>query len=182
VRRSWRVVAAATAATLALVPARNGPAAAVESDLRAGVGVGDLTPPVGTPQFAYTAREGAAGGVEPFVSQEDFDTNLYAKTFLKSVGVHTRPRSRAVVLRQGATTLALVQVDLGGFPYDLHQEVVRRIASTGIDRDHLLVSATHSHGSVGPIWPATSTGYALLGGDAFDPACSTRWRRASPTP
>jgi neutral ceramidase len=166
-RAIWAVLAVATAVTV-LPLARAPRAGAAGGDLRAGVGIGDLTPPVGTPQFAYTNREAAAGGVEPFVSQEDFDTNLYAKTFLRTVGVHTRPRARAVVLAQGSTKLALVQVDLGGFPYDLHQEVVKRIAATGIDRDHLMLSATHSHGSVGPIWPATSTGYAVLGGDAYD--------------
>ncbi len=164
------------AATAAVVPFAGAGAApsslgapAPAGTLRAGVGVGDITPPVGTPQFAYTAREAAFGGVEPFASQEDFDTNLYAKTFVKTVGVHTRVRSRALVLESGGRKVAMVALDLGGFPYDLHQEVVKRIAATGITRDRLLMSATHSHGSVGPIWPPTSPGYAVLGGDAFDP-------------
>lgn len=162
---SLLVVASAAALPLAGADAAPAPAA----PLRAGVGVGDITPPVGTPQFAYTAREAAASGVAPFVSQADFDTNLYAKTFIKTVGVHTRVRSRALVLESGGRKVAMVALDLGGFPYDLHQEVARRIAATGIGRDQLLMSATHSHGSVGPIWPPGSPGYAVLGGDAFDP-------------
>ena len=32
----------------------------------------------------------------------------------------------------------------------------------------MLISATHTHSSTGPIWPGTSQGYALLGGDAFN--------------
>jgi neutral ceramidase len=31
-----------------------------------------------------------------------------------------------------------------------------------------MVAATHTHSSTGPIWPTDSTGYAALGGDAFD--------------
>jgi neutral ceramidase len=137
--------------------------------LRAGVGTGDITPPVGTPMFAYTAREAAASGVAPFVDQASFDTNFYAKTFIASQGVHTRVRARALVLERAGTKLALVALDLGGMPYELHQAVVDRIASTGIDRDHLLISVTHSHGSVGPIWPPTHSGYGILGGDVYDP-------------
>ena len=32
-----------------------------------------------------------------------------------------------------------------------------------------MIAATHTHSSTGPIWPVDSTGYAALGGDAFDP-------------
>jgi neutral ceramidase len=62
-----------------------------------------------------------------------------------------------------------VQADLGGLPYALTQSVLERIRSTGIDGDHLLLSATHTHSSTGPIWPADNLGYAALGGDFFDP-------------
>ncbi|MFL5895415.1 MAG: neutral/alkaline non-lysosomal ceramidase N-terminal domain-containing protein, partial [Thermoleophilaceae bacterium] len=41
--------------------------------------------------------------------------------------------------------------------------------STGIPADHILLSATHTHSSVGDIWPADNNGYAFVGGDAFDP-------------
>ena len=176
IARRRRLPAAALLAgvlTCAAVPAITSapPARGAEPTLRAGVGVGDITPPVGTPQFAYTAREAVASGVIPFVEQiaTNSDPNLYGKTFVKSEGVHTRVLSRAIVLQSGTTKLALVQVDLGGIPYDMHQAVQQRIAPTGIDRDHLLISVTHTHGSVGPIWPANNLGYAVLGGDLFDP-------------
>nr|MBA2281681.1 neutral/alkaline non-lysosomal ceramidase N-terminal domain-containing protein [Acidimicrobiia bacterium] len=167
-RRVLCVVVVLAVAALAGATAR-GVAQAQAGTLRAGIGLADLTPPVGTPMFAYTAREAVVSGVAPFLDQETFDTNFFAKTFLATVGVHTRVRARAIVLEQGGTKVALVQVDLGGLPYELHQAVVQRIESTGIDRDHLLLSATHSHGSVGPIWPLTHSGYQILGGDLLDP-------------
>jgi neutral ceramidase len=166
--RRLAIAAVALAIVLAIAPLPN-IGAQQAGGLRAGVGVGDLTPPIGTPMFAYTAREAAASGVTPFIDQASFDTNLYAKTFVASTGVHTRVRARALVLERGGVKLALVALDLGGMPYELHQAVANRIGATGIDRDHLLMSVTHSHGSVGPIWPTTHSGYALLGGDAYDP-------------
>ena len=154
-----------------LVPAVAPLAQSGVGGLRAGVGTGDITPPVGTPMFAYTAREAVFSGVEPFLTQESFDTNFYAKTFLASVGVHTRLRSRALVLDDDGTRVALVAVDLGGFPYEVHQAVVQRLeaAGAGIDAAHLLLSATHTHGGAGPIWPLTHSSYGILGGDLFDP-------------
>jgi neutral ceramidase len=143
------------------------------SPLKAGAASADITPPVGTPMFAYTARSGLANpGNLPNVGMQllaDPDHNHYAKTFVASRGIHTRVRARALVLQTARGKFALVQADLGGVPYALTQEVLKRIAATGIDGERLLLSATHTHSSTGPIWPADSTGYALLGGDLFDP-------------
>src|SRR5262249_21272625 len=142
--------------------------------LKAGVASADITPPIGTPMFAYTARSGLANPTNlPELGLQllgDPDSNGYAKTFVASRGIHTRVRARALVLQSAKGKFALVQADLGGIPYALTQEVLKRISgATGIDGDHLLLSATHTHSSTGPIWPADSTGYALLGGDLFDP-------------
>jgi neutral ceramidase len=141
--------------------------------LRAGAASADITPPIGTPMFAYTARSGLAN---PTHAHElamqvvaDPDKNLYAKTFVASRGIHTRVRARTIVLQTARGKFALVQADLGGVPYALTQEVLKRVAGTGIQADRLLLSATHTHSSTGPIWPADSTGYAVLGGDLFDP-------------
>src|SRR3954451_23141009 len=147
------------------------PAAPAHAALRAGAGAADITPPVGTPMFAYTARS-KLDDPSHFASTELFadpDPNLYAKTFVATRGIHTRVLSRALVLQQGDTKVALVQADLGGLPYALTQSVLQRIQSTGIDGDHLLLSATHTHSSTGPIWPADNAGYAALGGDLSDP-------------
>src|SRR3954449_11484412 len=159
--------AALAAAALSLLSAA--PAAA---QLRAGAASADITAPIGTPMFAYTARSKLANPEHLATPPELFadpDPNLYAKSFVASKGIHTRILSRALVLQQGKTKLALVQADLGGLPYALTQSVLDRIRSTGIDGDHLLLSATHTHSSTGPIWPADNTGYAALGGDFFDP-------------
>src|SRR3954454_22862517 len=147
------------------------PAAPAHAALRAGAAAADITPPVGTPMFAYTARS-KFDDPSHFASTELFadpDPNLYAKTFGATRGIHTRVLSRALVLQQGDTKVALVQADLGGLPYALTQSVLDRIRPTGIDGAHLLLSATHTHSSTGPIWPADNLGYGGLGGDLFDP-------------
>jgi neutral ceramidase len=161
-----RPAAALTAVLLAFS------AAPASAQLRAGAASADITAPVGTPMFAYTARSKLANPSHLGEAPELFadpDPNLYAKTFVASRGIHTRILSRALVLQQGTTKLALVQADLGGLPYALTQSVLERIRPTGIDGDHLLLSATHTHSSTGPIWPLDNLGYAGLGGDLFDP-------------
>jgi neutral ceramidase len=164
-RRGIVAVAALAAVALAAPPA----APAAQQGLRAGAADADLTPPVGTPMFAYTARSNLTNPPRALQVVADPDTNLYAKSFVPSRGIHTRLRARAIVLERGAEKLALVQADLGGVPYALIQEVARRVAHTGITSDRLLLSATHTHSATGPIWPADSPGYAALGGDLFDP-------------
>ena len=142
------------------------------AELTAGAANADITPPIGTPQFAYTARSRLAGGAPqdiPLQIIADPDGGLYAKTFAASRGIHTRVRARAIVFDTGAERAALVQVDLGGIPYALVQRVYELIPEAGIPLENIMVAATHTHSSTGPIWPTDSTGYALLGGDAFDP-------------
>src|SRR3954452_24963159 len=159
--------AAALTAVLLVVSA-----APASAELRAGAARADITAPVGTPMFAYTARSKLANPSHLGEAPELFadpDPNLYAKTFVASRGIHMRILNRALVLQQGSTKLALVQGDLGGLPYALTQSVLERIRPTGIDGDHLLLAATHTHSSTGPIWPASDMGYGALGGDLFDP-------------
>jgi neutral ceramidase len=72
------------------------------------------------------------------------------------------------VIERGGKKYALAQVDLGGIPYAMTQEVMKRIASTGIPQERLLISATHTHSGTGPIWSADNSGYAFLGGDLYD--------------
>ena len=146
-----------------------GPGPSPPGPFRAGAASSDITPPIGTPMFAYTARSGFANPPGMLQIIADPDENLYAKTFVPSEGIHTRVRARALVIEQRGRKFALVQADLGGLPYALTQEVLTRVADLGITGDRLLLSATHTHSSTGPIWPADSSGYALLGGDAFDP-------------
>jgi neutral ceramidase len=141
--------------------------------LDAGAASVDITPPVGTPMFAYTARSAVASPdkLPSLVEQmlADPSTGNYAKTFVSSKGIHTRVRARALVLRTTRGPFALVQADLGGIPQLLTNAVLGQIAATGITADRLVLSATHTHSSTGPIWPSDSLGYALLGGDLYDP-------------
>lgn len=139
--------------------------------VRAGSAARDITPPVGTPMFAYTARSQVFGPDQDKFLQiiADPDENLYAKTFAASRGIHTRVLSRALVLESGGNKFALVHVDLGGIPYAMTQEVLKRIPDTGITGDGLLLSATHTHSSSGAIWSADNMGYGFVGGDVYDP-------------
>lgn len=167
-----RIALAALAVALPILTAA---ASASADSLRAGAAAADITPPITSPMFAYTARSFIFGPDQDLVTGRgnqivfDPDTGYYAKTFRASDGIHTRVLSRALVFERGGERYALVQADLGGLPYALTQEVVNRIADTGITADRLLLSATHTHSSTGAIWPADNSGYAFVGGDAFDP-------------
>src|SRR4051812_6777568 len=171
-----RSARAAFFAALALAAAAiAGTSAAAAQPLLAGAAAADITPPITSPMFAYTARSFVFGPGADLVTGRgnqivfDPDTGYYAKTFRASDGIHTRVLSRALVFQRDGERYAMVQADLGGLPYALTQEVQKRIADTGITADHLLLSATHTHSSTGAIWPADNNGYAFVGGDAFDP-------------
>ena len=146
-----------------------------KSPIKAGAAAVDITSPVGTPMFAYTARsylfspDPAATANRALQMIADPDLGLYAKSFEPSTGIHTRILARSLVLKKGGTKYALAQADLGGVPYALIQEVAKRIAATGIRAENILISATHTHSAMGNIWPVDNNGYAFVGGDAFDP-------------
>src|SRR3954471_23124309 len=92
-------------AALAAIPPVLTAAAPASAQLRAGAAAADITAPIGTPMFAYTARSRIAGpdnNVDLVDVLADPDTNLYAKTFVPSKGIHTRILSRALVLQNGS--------------------------------------------------------------------------------
>ncbi len=171
---SPRGTAAALAVMALALPAS---ASAAQDGVLAGAAAADITPPVGTPQFAYTARsyvfspDPQASADRAVKLVDDPDTAMFAKTFAPSDGIHTRVYARAIVLESGGERFALAMADLGGLPYALTQSVLDRLAKArvGIDGEHLLLSATHTHSSTGPIWPVDNNGYGFVGGDAFDP-------------
>jgi neutral ceramidase len=200
VRRFLTLLGAAACAVLVLHPAvrATSPTPTADPDCQsafcAGAARGDITPPVTTPMWGYTARE--LGDHSPDVLQNSADklaagdpasaltaiagdpavadklggdTEGYCKTFECNQGIQIRLYANAFVLRDAqGTKLAVVQVDLGGLPSEVHQAVADRIqAATGIDAAHLLISATHTHQGPGGIFQYQ--GYALLGGDEFDP-------------
>lgn len=175
------MLAALLAPTLASSVGAQEPVA--DGPLLAGAAKRDITPPVGTPLFAYTARhfllasaDDMGDGATPrYLEQRASgpDTELYGKTFLRSEGVHSRVYANAYVLDDGARPVAIVLADLGAIPGELHHAVAERIADAGVDvpRERLMIGSTHTHGGPGAIF--TDQGYALLGGDQYDPRVFT---------
>jgi neutral ceramidase len=166
------------ALVVGLLPAAPARASGCVGTFCAGAARGDITPPVTTPMWGYTARQmffSFAGDPEGFPSSSfgrhvtSADAEGYCKTFQCNRGIHTRLYANAFVLQDAHDTkLAIVQVDLGFLSAEVHQGVADRIqAATGIDRAHLMISATHTHG--GPGGTNQYQGYALLGGDELDP-------------
>jgi hypothetical protein len=90
------------------------------SAFEAGVAVRDITPAPGLPLWGYARRVGhSTGTLDP----------LHAK---------------ALVLRAGADTVALVSLDLGRVPLRASRERIRqRAAAAGVTR--VILTATHTH-------------------------------------
>src|SRR3954452_8990119 len=121
------------AVALALILAALTPATAHALD--AGVGRSDVTPPTGFPTMGYVRDDAIARGQ------------------------HTRLFTRAIVLRQGETKLAIVTIDLGFTPGGLLAEVAQRLAARGFSERNIIISASHTHS--GP------AGYSNFGSDNF---------------
>jgi hypothetical protein len=110
-----------------------GAGAAAAGDLRAGAAAVRITPPEGTPLAGYYAPRGARGVLDDL-------------------------HSKALVLEQGGTRVALVVCDLISLPPHTVREARRLIEKqTGIPGGHVMLSATHTH-----------TGPALLRESALD--------------
>jgi neutral ceramidase len=158
------VASSAPAAAVGLVPR---PCA---GRLCAGAARADITPQVTTPMWGYSARA-AYSQPERWLAQHTraIDTDAYQKSyFLRSEGIHTRLYARALLIRNKAgVELALVQVDLGAMTGEMWRAVAEQVAPLGITRDHLLISATHTHGGPGAIQQPPAHG--LLVGDNYDP-------------
>ncbi len=65
-----------------------------------------------------------------------------------AASVHDDQWARAVALRTGDTTVAIVALDLVGWFWDDTVRVREAIASRGVDVDHVIVHATHVHEAV----------------------------------
>jgi len=98
----------------------------VNSELTAGLAVVDITPPVGYRMSGYFHERLSTGTSNPL-------------------------RAKAMVLRQGHTSAALVFCDIIGISLDVSSRA-RRIAAkrTGIPAENILITATHSH--TGPLY------------------------------
>lgn len=96
-------------------------------DLKIGAAAVKITPPVGIPMAGYYYERDA----------DKIHDDLYAK---------------AIVIQNDSSKVAVVTCDLTAITSDIVSEV-RRLAekSTGIDADHIMISATHTH--TGPVIP-----------------------------
>jgi sugar phosphate isomerase/epimerase len=102
------------------------PATIPAAELTAGVAVIDITPPVGYRMSGYFRERLNTGTLNP----------LYAK---------------AIVLRQGDESAALVFCDIIGLSLDVTSRVRRQAAEkTGIPASNILIAATHTH--TGPLY------------------------------
>lgn len=92
------------------------------------------------------ALEAAAGKVDitPSLTLEKTLMAGFGAVGRKPQGVHDRLHARYVVLREGATTVALVSLDLLGF-YINETDDLRRRAGYDVPGRYLFVHATHQH-------------------------------------
>jgi len=96
------------------------------AQLTAGLAVADITPPVGYRMSGYFSERLSTGTSNP----------LHAK---------------AVVIRQGKVSAAMVFCDIIGLSLDVSSRARRRAAErTGIPASNILIAATHSH--TGPLY------------------------------
>jgi neutral ceramidase len=65
-----------------------------------------------------------------------------------ATGIHDSTLAKALILRRHDQKFAIVSLDLLGVPRSLRDEVIERIADTGIGSDNLLLAASHTHASV----------------------------------
>lgn len=105
---------------------------------KVGTADADITPPVGTPLSGYGDRQGAP-----------------------STGVHDKLMANAIVMEAGNSKYAFVTADFFYMRRILYQDICAKAEKeTGIPRDHILISASHSHSSSGGLFPEV----AVLGG------------------
>lgn len=107
--------------------------------------------------FSYHPASAAAGEVEAGVARETFSLPHHVplagysrRKGKPSQGVHDPVGVRALVLRDGTTTAALVSCDLLIVDERLFDAVRRRVTQGGLPPDTLLiVAATHTHSGPG---------------------------------
>lgn len=105
--------------------------------LKIGAAAVKITPPVGIPMAGYYYDRGATG----------IHDDLYAK---------------AIVIEKDGSKIAIVSCDLIGVPTYIVVETRNLVEkSIGIDADHIMIDATHSH--TGPVIPEINDQYNITG-------------------
>jgi neutral ceramidase len=106
-------------------------------DLKIGIAVVKITPPLGSPMAGYYSDRGATG----------IHDELYAK---------------AIVMEKDGSEIAIISCDLISVPAEIVAKVRDIVEkSVGIKADNIMVSATHSH--TGPVIPKKNDRYTITG-------------------
>ena len=90
-----------------------------------------------------------------------------------ATGVHDRIYARALVLTTPKAKLGIVSVDLCFLPANFREEIGKRVAAAGIiglDLDHLMVAATHSHTSPDPLAMHSTNTSTMKGWTSYSPS------------
>ena len=120
-------------------------AAPTLAELQAGVGIADITPPLGTPSAGYGDRRGA--GME---------------------AVHDPLLATAVAIDDGETRVVLVGVDHLGYDHEMVDAVVAAVADrAGGDAVEIFLGSSHTHAGGGAYLDIPGLGEVLAG--KFDP-------------
>src|SRR6185503_11451457 len=110
------------------------------AELRVGAAATVINPPPGIPLAGYYSERGSQGVLD----------DIYSK---------------AAVLDDGSTKVALIVCDLVSLPRNIVVEARKLIEQqTGISGAHIMISATHSH--TGPVLTRASARDALDGGNS----------------
>lgn len=118
----------------------------LRGETRAGLGEGNITPPVGTPSAGYGNRLGRG-----------------------MTGVHDPLLARALVLDDGNKTIALVGVDHLGYNSEMVQAVKKAVRDNpATARYEVYVGSSHTHAGGGAYLNLPGLGPLLAG--KFDPA------------
>jgi len=65
----------------------------------------------------------------------------------RATGIHDDLLASALILKQGGEQVVLVSLDLIGLNRSRIREVQDRLAAFGLDKEHILISSTHTHES-----------------------------------
>lgn len=115
--------------------------------------------------FPHEARLHAGGATEDVTPTEPVPLSGYGARDGRSTGVHDRLAATALVLDDGAVTVAVASVDLLNVSRELTRRVRRALEADGVDLDQLVLAATHTH--AGPYVPARALAVSpVLGPDS----------------
>lgn len=135
-------------------PGGDGCAAGGDGALEVGAAVADVTPIIDERTDVQLVDVNGNGELDPSDGDTYDDRNgngvfdgvwMVNSNARAASGVHDPLEARAIVLRDGDTTVALVSVDLYG--YFIDQVDAIREALRDDDLDYVLVASTHSHSS-----------------------------------